>query len=958
MKTFSKKVGAYFWDLPAHSHICDRMLVYGSVFCLVILAANGFRFFQFGWQPIIAIQVLLSVVLWGVTVFRRFLSYRIRAGTILGLLFVASLAGIWVYGFSTQGIIIFMSVAVLATILFDLKTGIFVMGAVVATIAIVGANTVLNHRLPPVAIEAYLTSASAWVFATITGLMVMLGLMVIVGALMQQFEETVEALREKSAALKANEERFTLANRGSKDGLWDWDVKTGTAYYSKMWSEMLGYSADELAPTHETFESLLHPDDRQVIENCPVEVIAGEGDILENEFRLRHKTGRWVNILSRGFLVHDNGEAIRIVGTHVDITDRKRAESALKQTEDMLFESIEAMPLGFAYYDTDDKLVLFNENYRTLLPVGGKLLREGMSFETLARHTASIFAEAKGYKDAEEYIQDRIKSPRGDEKTWIYKLTTGRWISSYERGTLNGGFISIIEDITESKMAQEYLQASEKRLKQALHVADAASWEVDAQGRLTWSPEVFEMFQVDPKTFDGSLQFFHDFVHPDDRETVRSEYDLSLSEGRRYNCTHRIVLQDGTEKIVRENAEPIWGEQHQPMRMCGVVQDITEMVELETKLYQAQKMEAIGQLTGGIAHDFNNLLAVIQGNAELLDDLGGAAPALTSTILRATRRGAELTHRLLAFSRQQPLNPVPIDLCDLVSDLLNLLTRSLGETIEIETILPETLWTALADPGQVENALLNLAINARDAMPDGGKLTIECANITIEDEAAPNDMGIAIGDYLVLSVTDQGIGMSEGDRLRAFEPFFTTKDVGKGSGLGLSMVYGFAQQSRGQVIIYSELAIGTTVKLYLPRAAHNNEKPETTSKETAPMGGGETILVIEDDSDVRELTQIMLTRLGYQTLIAEGVEEARQLLLDTPNIHLVLSDVVLSGEMSGPDFAVELKTHHPEISVIFMSGYPAEAAKHNGFLESDNALLSKPFRFAELATAVREALLG
>ena len=378
----------------------------------------------------------------------------------------------------------------------------------------------------------------------------------------------------------------------------------------------------------------------------------------------------------------------------------------------------------------------------------------------------------------------------------------------------------------------------------------------------------------------------------------------------------------------------------------------------EKRLAEAQKMEAIGQLTGGIAHDFNNLLAVIQGNAELLEqlELSEDAHPITSAIIHATGRGAELTQRLLAYSRKQPLRPEPLNVHALISSMSDIMQRMLGETIVVATRSQGGSWSALADPGQVEAALLNLGINARDAMPDGGKLTIECANVSLDEDSSVDGRDIPAGDYVVLSVTDQGVGMPEEVRKRAFEPFFTTKEVGKGSGLGLSMVYGFAQQSGGQATIYSEEGQGTTVKLYLPRAQAGSDGTAKPQVEAVPRGQGETILVIEDDPDVRMLAEIMLGNLGYNVICAEDAHVARKVVIRKSDIDLVLSDVILPGGTSGPAFAEEIKASNPEMKVIFMSGYPAEAAKRNGFLGSDGVLLNKPFRVAQLARAVKKAL--
>ena len=318
-------------------------------------------------------------------------------------------------------------------------------------------------------------------------------------------------------------------------------------------------------------------------------------------------------------------------------------------------------------------------------------------------------------------------------------------------------------------------------------------------------------------------------------------------------------------------------------------------------------------------------------------------------------RGAELTQRLLAFSRLQPLRPQVIHLGALVAGMSELLTRALGETIEIEFQADTDLCNALADPGQVENALLNLAINARDAMPEGGKLTIECSNARLDETHVAENPETDVGDYVVLAVSDEGTGMTPRVLGHAFEPFFTTKDVGKGSGLGLSMVYGFAKQSGGHATIDSEEGQGTTVKLYLPRAEQAFLPPAKVLDGQAPSGRGELVLVVEDDRDVRVLAVRMLEGLGYRVIAAAEAESARA-VLGQEQVDLVLCDVVLQGGVSGPEFAEAAQRHDPDIKVIFMSGYAAEATESNSILGLGRVLLNKPFRRGELAKVLREAL--
>ena len=371
---------------------------------------------------------------------------------------------------------------------------------------------------------------------------------------------------------------------------------------------------------------------------------------------------------------------------------------------------------------------------------------------------------------------------------------------------------------------------------------------------------------------------------------------------------------------------------------------------------QSQKMEAVGQLTGGIAHDFNNLLAIILGNAEMLISNSERNQAGPQAIVRAAERGAKLTRNLLAFSRKQPLSPRAIEPAALVEGMSDMMQRSLGATIKITTSSDPDLWTAMADPGQLENALLNLALNARDAMPAGGELTVSCQNIQLQDADIFGDMEVTAGDYVMLAVGDTGSGMNAETRQHAFEPFYTTKGVGEGSGLGLSMVYGFAKQSGGHVDISTEQGSGTTVRLYLPRSKSQSEEIEPDKKTSTPLGRGQSVLVLEDNAEVRELTVAMLESIDYRVIEAADADAARQIVESGANIDLVLSDVILPGGTSGPEFARELRQREPGIKVIFMSGYPEDADEGGSLSDAGGVLLNKPFYLRQLATAMRDAL--
>jgi nitrogen-specific signal transduction histidine kinase len=388
------------------------------------------------------------------------------------------------------------------------------------------------------------------------------------------------------------------------------------------------------------------------------------------------------------------------------------------------------------------------------------------------------------------------------------------------------------------------------------------------------------------------------------------------------------------------------------------VADITERVRAEARLRSAQRMQAIGQLSGGIAHDFNNLLAVVLGNLELASARLEAEHPVRARLDRAVwaaKRGAALTHQLLAFARRQPLVAKPTDFASMLEDMADLLRRTLGEQIELRVVTEAGVWPAMADPAQVESAVLNLAINARDAMPHGGSLTISVANAVMDRLNAPPD--VAPGDYVVIAVTDTGTGMAPDVAARAFEPFFTTKEPGKGTGLGLAMVFGFAKQSGGHAQIESAPGKGTTVRVFLPRAAQQSPASDEAGAvgETVPRGSAR-VLIVEDESGVRDVLAAILSDLGYRVLTArDGAEALRALEAEGGSVDLALIDVVLPGGMSGREVARLLAERNPALRTLFMSGYSEEAAQDAAPGETV-ALIGKPFDRRRLAWLVAEAL--
>lgn len=458
---------------------------------------------------------------------------------------------------------------------------------------------------------------------------------------------------------------------------------------------------------------------------------------------------------------------------------------------------------------------------------------------------------------------------------------------------------------------------------------------------------------------------YQELIHPDDLESVMEQLHVMRSTGRPVSFEDRLKTAQGVWHWISWTLVP----DPSGTRLHGIGRDVTEqkiraarLAQAEEQLHQAQKMETVGQLTGGVAHDFNNLLQIVTGNLDiLLRNLPPDAPRLrrsAENALTGAKRAAILTQRLLAFSRRQPLAPKPIEVNRLVMGMSDLLHRTLGETIEVETVLSPGLWWIEADPNQLENAILNLAVNARDAMSEGGRLTIETANVYLDQAYTAHNAEVTAGQYVVICVSDTGAGMDAQTVLRAFEPFFTTKEVGKGTGLGLSMVYGFVKQSGGHVKVYSEPGEGTTVKIYLARLLGGVLDEEEAASPIVPEGSQhETILVCEDDDDVRAYSVEVLRELGYRVLdVRDGPAALLLLQRREERVDLLFTDVVLPGGMTGAVLAERACQLRPGLKVLFTTGYARNAIVHQGRLDPGVELITKPFAYADLAARVRDIL--
>ncbi|QHO75878.1 hybrid sensor histidine kinase/response regulator [Bradyrhizobium sp. CCBAU 051011] len=516
------------------------------------------------------------------------------------------------------------------------------------------------------------------------------------------------------------------------------------------------------------------------------------------------------------------------------------------------------------------------------------------------------------------------------------------------------GASKIARDITESRRTEQALSQEMEERRRIFESSNDLILVSDSMGNLIQvSPSVTDILGYQPSEMVGHNAI--NFIHPDDLEHTRKEMRAGRRGKRKRNFETRYINKDG--KSVTLNWTGTWSE---PVRRHFFIgRDLTEKQAAEAQLRHVQKMDAVGQLTGGVAHDFNNILTVITGTIGILEEAVADQPQLAAVaklIDEAADRGANLTKHLLAFARKQPLQPLEIDVNALVLEAAKLLRPTLGEHIEITPLLAEDAWTALADPNQLTTAVLNLAINARDAMPNGGKLAFETSNVFLDENYAGMHDEVAPGHYVMIAVSDTGSGIPPALLERVFEPFFTTKEVGRGTGLGLSMVFGFVKQSGGHVKIYSEEEHGTSVKIYLPRATGLQQTAAEALVAANIEGGNETVLVVEDDALVRRYVMTQIENLGYTTLEAANASDALRIIDDVPAIDLLFTDVIMPGTMNGRQLVDEALKRRPGLKTLYTSGYTENAIVHHGRLDSGVLLLAKPYRKSELARMIRLAL--
>ena len=784
----------------------------------------------------------------------------------------------------------------------------------------------------------------------------------------------MKAARKQAAdheALRSTEHRYQILADASPDLMFSFDREMVLIAINRAAAASLRADPRELVGKHITQLGLPDALSSRWQLRCGEILRSGlPAERLLNEFTLADGQ-RHLNETSLFPSIDANGQVVGVRGATRDVTEVRQAEELLRISEQRYRTLFDSASDGIVVHDLDGSILEANSALRSSLGLAPQ--------EPLGLSVADVCAPeaAVTYMAEIEQLQNRGRlvlemSLMAGNGTLLPVEVTARFVESAGQRVV----MAIFRDISERKQAESALRTSQAQLEAAMDLAGLVNWEFDVtSGVFTFSDRFYALYGTTAEIEGGHEMpaevYASRFLHPDERHVVANEVEKAIETSDpdyRAYMEHRIVRRGGEIRNIVVRYAITKDEHGRTVKTHGANQDVTErkrieeaLAQAEEQLRQAQKMEAIGQLAGGIAHDFNNLLTVVVGSASLLlEDMLPDDPRrkLISDIKDTGDRAANLTRQILAFSRRQVLRPEVLSLNEVVGTIRPLLRRTLGEDIDLVYSLATDLALTEVDPAQMEQVLMNLAVNARDAMPGGGRLAIETANVTLDAEYVRVNPWVEPGIYVMLAVSDTGCGMDAATVDRVFEPFFTTKEPGRGTGLGLSTVYGIVKQSGGSIAVQSEPGHGSAFRIYLPvaqRAASARERhgPETQ----ASRGGTETILMVEDEAGVRELLVQVLARAGYRVhAFGSWGELVAQIDRQEVTPDLLLTDVVLPEGVDGRAVAERMRERYPGLLVLFMSGYTRQAMTKSGRLDSDVDFLQKPFEPQTLVQKVRDML--
>ncbi len=709
--------------------------------------------------------------------------------------------------------------------------------------------------------------------------------------------------------------------------------------------------ASELSALVEQLKQRNEELEREALEHwkAAADVSRTQADLLRAQ-RLA-KIGHWRWAMPQGELIECSDEFARIHGV-----DPAEIREWMKHQMERVIHPDDCERVKRTFRDCDEAKSNCEIEYRIVRP-DGEIRYVHEIGENVFDESGRIIQQIGTIQDVTELrrAEAALRAARDELERRVWTRTA----------QLEHANAALRKEVEERKRAEAQREEREMLLQSAAKISRIgyAVWDEVDRTYASVSEEYAQISGLTVEEFHERYPTLADdlaAIHPEDRERYRAFEEAYRANPVSTQIEYRFLKPSGEVVHVRELMQPVRDEDGRLAQSILTFHDITEQKRTEQQLRQSQKMEAVGQLTGGIAHDFNNLLSVIIGNLELTQgeiDEGAEAAEWIRTAIEAAERGASLTQRLLAFSRKQALMPVPVDVDALLGNMVDMLRRAIGEQIEIELVRDQDLWKCLVDPNQLENSIVNLAINARDAMPAGGRLSIAASNARINEDCARAPSDLARGDYVLIAVSDRGGGMTDAVRNRVFDPFFTTKEPGSGSGLGLSMVYGFIKQSGGHVSIDSDLGVGTTVQILLPRSL-KEEIPRRVGfgESEIEKAKGEVVLLVEDDPELRSLLVRILRSLNYRVLEADSSARALGLIRSSVEIDLLLTDVVLPEKMSGGDIARAAVRARPDLRVLFMSGYTGDETLQRGQRPEGSGFLQKPFHTADFARELRRAL--
>lgn len=764
------------------------------------------------------------------------------------------------------------------------------------------------------------------------------------------FAADITQKKQAERALLASELRWKFALEGAGDGVWDWDMVANTTFFSTQWKTMLGYGEGEIGPTQESWESLIHPDDRSRVQLAVRAHLGGETAVYECEHRLRRKDGTYVWVLGRGLVVDRSpeGQPRRVVGTQTDISQRKRAEQALRESEARFRSYIENAPVAVMVVNRQGHYVDCN-------PAAVRLL--GYARDELFTMSIASLVAVEDQPGARAHFQQVVESGLAQgEFRLLHKGGGQRWVAVHASRISDDRFMAYCLDVTARKEAEALV----RQQSAALQAAANAIVITDQAGTIEW---------VNPAFCAVSGYTAQEAVGKNPRALIKSGHQdeefyrvlwQTISAGQVWRGEIINRRKDGKEYTEEMTITPIRDERGSITHYVAIKQDITERKSLEAQLLRTQRLESVGRLASGIAHDLNNILAPVLLAPIILREVikDPSVLSIVDSVEASAQRGADIVRQLLTFGRGVEAKRVPLSLRSLIADMMKIMTETFPRNIETRQAIPPQVLLVDGDPTQLHQLLMNLCVNARDAMPEGGTLSISITETTVDEARARIYAWAEPGPYVMLSVQDTGTGIAREHLDKIFDPFFTTKAPGEGTGLGLSTAIGIARNHRGFIEVQSALGRGTTFQVYLPQSKSVSTRPTTPPAEPLLKGHGQHVLLVDDEESVRHVLGQILRTSGYQpTLAVNGVEALAALHAGTVSYAAVITDLMMPV-MDGWTLIKLLKEQHAPVKIIAISGHLPQPDWMEKIRTLTDGLLVKPCRAADLLKVLHELLPG